>query len=65
MKIIHEAEAEAHEKRREVEIKADKVSNQLKLTRNQIDTLCSLYTNVLACRCPAKNYALFLLERYL
>ena len=30
-----------------------------------MDTLCSLYTYVLACRCPAKNYALFLLERYL
>ena len=30
-----------------------------------MDTLCSLYTDVLACRCLAKNYALFLLERYL
>ena len=29
-----------------------------------MDTLCSLYIDVLACRCPAKNYALFLLERY-
>jgi len=30
-----------------------------------MDTLCSLYTNVLACRSPVKNYALFLLEMYL
>ena len=30
-----------------------------------MDTLCSLYTDVLACICPTKNYALFLLERYL
>lgn len=32
---------------------------------NQMDILCSLYTDVLACRAPAKNYALFFLERYL
>ena len=31
----------------------------------QMDTLCSLYDDVLSCRAPAKNYALFLLERYL
>ena len=30
-----------------------------------MDILCSLYRNVLACRAPPKNYALFLLERYL
>ena len=30
-----------------------------------MDTLCSLYNDFLACRAPAKNYALFLLERYL
>ena len=33
--------------------------------RNQIDTMFSLYSNVLTCRSPATNYALFLLERYL
>ena len=27
--------------------------------------MCSLYNDVLTCRAPAKNYALFLLERYL
>ena len=30
-----------------------------------MDTLCSLYTDVLVCRVPAKNYALFFMERYL
>ena len=30
-----------------------------------MDTLFSLYTDVLASRAPAKNYALFLMERYL
>jgi len=30
-----------------------------------MDTLCSLYTDVLVCRAPAKNYALLLMERYL
>ena len=30
-----------------------------------MDTLCSLYADVLACRAPANNYALFLMERYL
>jgi len=30
-----------------------------------MDTFCSLYNGVLTCRAPAKNYAMFLLERYL
>jgi len=30
-----------------------------------MDTLCSLYTDVLASRAPTKNYALFFMERYL
>ena len=65
MRIIHEAEVEAHEKCRKAEEKADKVMNQLNLAYNRMDTLCSLYTDVLACRCLTKNYALFLLEIYL
>ena len=65
MRIIHEVEAEAHEKQWKAEVKVDKVMNQLKLAYTRMDTLYSLYTDVLACRCPAKNYALFLLERYL
>ena len=38
---------------------------KLENIRSQTDTICSLYTDVLACRSPANNYALFLLERYL
>ena len=65
MRTIHEEEAEAHGKWRKAEVKVDKVMNQLKLSYTQMDTLYSLYTDVLACRCLAKKYALFLLERYL
>ena len=32
---------------------------------SQMDTLCSLYTDVLAYRAPAKNYDFFFMERYL
>lgn len=32
---------------------------------SQMDNICSLYTDVLACRSLANNYALFFLERYL
>ena len=42
-----------------------KVTHRLDVVIKQMDTLCSLYTDVLACRAPAKNYALFLMERYL
>ena len=65
MKIIQEVEVEAHEKCQKAKEKAEKVMNQLKLAYNRMDTLCSLYTDFLACICPAKYYALFLLERYL
>lgn len=30
-----------------------------------MDTLCSLYIDILTCRPPARNYAFFLMERYL
>lgn len=32
---------------------------------HQRDSFCSLYIDVLTCRFPAKNYALFFIERYL
>ena len=41
------------------------VTRRLDIVIKQIDTLCSLYTDVLTCRAPAKNYALFLMEEYL
>jgi hypothetical protein len=50
---------------RQEEEKLKKVKTKLDRVRNQIDTICSLYSDVLTCRSPATNYALFLLERYL
>jgi len=47
------------------EERVKKVTHRLDTVMNQMDTLCSLYTDVLAYRAPAKNYALFLMERYL
>ena len=45
--------------------KVKKVTNRLDIVMSQMDTLRSLYTDVLACRAPAKNYAFFFMERYL
>lgn len=42
-----------------------KVTRRLDIVIKQMDTLCSLYNDILACRDPTKNYALFLMERYL
>lgn len=38
---------------------------RLEKAMSQMDTFCSLYTDILACRSRANSYALFLLERYL
>lgn len=43
---------------KKVKIKVDKVMDQ-------IDTISSLYSDVLSCRLPTTNYAMFLLQRYL
>jgi len=45
--------------------KVAKVTRRLDIVIKHMDTLCSLYNDVLACRAPVKNYALFLMERYL
>lgn len=50
---------------RQEEEKLKKVKTKLDRARNQIDTICSLYSDVLTCGSPATNYALFLLEWYL
>ena len=65
LRNINASEAEAFKKCRKAEEKVEEVRNRLQTVRNQMDTLCSLYIDVLACRSPAKNYAFFLLERYL
>jgi len=48
-----------------VEERIEKLKIRLEKVMNEMDTICSLYIDVLACRYPANNYALFLLERYL
>ena len=59
------SESQAFEGWRKEQEKVAKVSHRLDVVIRQMDTLCSLYIGVLACRAPAKNYALFLMERYL
>lgn len=65
LRNINASENIAFDKYQRVEEKVEEVKNRLKIVRSQMDIHCSLYTNVLACRSPTKNYALFLLERYL
>ena len=50
---------------RHEEEKLKKVKTKLDRARNWIDTICLLYSDVLKCRSPTTNYALFLLEQYL
>jgi len=59
------SKSQAFEGWRKAEERVKKVTHRLDIVIKQMDTLCSLYTNVLACRAPARNYALFLMERYL
>ena len=58
-------ESETFDKYRMTEERIEKMKLRLEKFMSQMDTLCSLYTNVLACISPANNYTLFLLERYL
>jgi len=43
----------------------EKIKVRLDRVIGQIDTICSLYSDVLPCKSLANNYALFFLERYL
>jgi hypothetical protein len=45
--------------------KVKKVQGQLDGALEKIKEIFSVYSDILACRAPATNYALFLLERYL
>jgi hypothetical protein len=42
--------------------KVKKVQGQLDGDLDQIKSICSIYSDILACRAPTNNYALFLLE---
>jgi len=65
VKNINASKSKAFDRWRRAEEKVKKVTNILDTVMSQMDTLCSLYTDVLACRALAKNYALFFMERYL
>lgn len=43
----------------------EELQGQYQKVVEHIKIICSLYSDALACRSPAMNYALFLLERYL
>ena len=58
-------ESKTFDRCRKAEEKMEKIKLKLERVISQTNTICSLYSNVLACRSPATNYALFLLERYL
>lgn len=62
---VNQSESQAFEGWRKEQEKVAKVTRRLDIVIKQMDTLCSLYNDVLACRAPAKNYAIFLLEQYL
>lgn len=65
LRNVNQSESQAFEGWRKEQEKVAKVTRRLDIVIKQMDTLCSLYNDVLACRAPAKNYALFLLEQYL
>lgn len=62
---MNTTESETFDRYQKAEEKIEKIKLRLDKVIAQTNTICSLYTNVLACRAPATNYALFLLEWYL
>ena len=62
---MNTSESETFDKYQKVEEKIEKIKLRLDRVMSQTDTIYSLYTDVLPCRSPTNNYALFLLERYL
>ena len=65
LRNMSQSESHAFEGWQKEQEKVTKVTRRLDAVIKQMDTVCSLYSDVLTCRAPAKNYALFLLERYL
>jgi len=62
LRNINLSEIQVFETWQREEEKVAKVTRRLDIVITQMDTLCSLYNDVLACRAPANNYALFLME---
>lgn len=65
LRDINTSKSEDFNKYERAEERAEKIKVKLEIVMRQMDTLSSLYIDVLACRSLAKNYALFLLESYL
>jgi len=65
LRDMNTSESETFNKYRKAEERIEKTKLRLEKVMGQMDTLCSLYTDVLACKSPTNNYTLFLLERYL
>ena len=63
LRNVNQSESQAFEGWRKEQEKVAKVTRRLDTVIKQMDTLCSLYNDVLACRAHAKNYAMFLLEQ--
>ena len=62
---MNTTESEIINRCRKMEEKIKKIKLKLDRVIGQTKPICSLYMGVLACRSPATNYALFLLEWYL
>jgi len=65
LRNMSQSESQAFDGWKKEQEKVAKVTRRLDAAIKQMDTVCSLYSDFLTCRAPAKNYALFLLERYL
>ena len=65
LRNMRQSESQAFEGWQKEQEKVAKVTRRLDAVIKQLDTVCSLYSDVLTCRALVKNYALFLLERYL
>jgi len=62
---MNATKSETFDRYRKAEGKIERIKLKLDRVIGQTDTICSLYIDVLACRSPTTNYALFLLEQYL
>ncbi len=45
--------------------KVERLKGKFQKAREQMETICSLYSDTLSCQAPTRNYALFLMEIFL
>lgn len=63
LRDMNALESETLDKYRRVKERIEKIKLRLEKAMNQMDIICSLYTDILACRYPTNNYVLFFMER--